>query len=76
MAKGWAGWEAKGRLDTIADKTQTVHKPSADDVKAWRTAAAPLHEEWVKGMKRTGLNTDDLYADLIKTLKKYDSLYE
>jgi TRAP-type C4-dicarboxylate transport system substrate-binding protein len=76
VAKGWADWEAQGRLDTIADATQFVHTPTTSEVEAWRAAAAPLHDEWKAGMKRTGLDADALYTDLVKTLKKHDALYE
>ncbi len=76
VATGWAGWEAKGRIETLADKTQTVHKPTQAEVQAWRKAAAPLYDEWVSGMKRTGLDANAVYGDLVKTLKKHDAYYE
>jgi len=76
VASAWAGWEAQGRLDTIADQSQTVHSPSSSEIEAWKVAAKPLYDSWVKDMKKTRLDADAVYKELQGTLDQHGALYK
>jgi TRAP-type transport system periplasmic protein len=76
MASGWADNEASGREKMIKSGDHKLYKPTPEDVKAWRDAAAPLTAEWKKAVAAKGVDAEAAYNGLIETLKKYNSLYE
>lgn len=76
FASGWADNEASGREKMIASGDHKLYKPTADDVKAWRDAAAPLTAEWKKAVAAKGVDAEVAFSGLIDTLKKYKSLFE
>jgi TRAP-type C4-dicarboxylate transport system substrate-binding protein len=76
FASGWADNEAAGRQKMIASPDHKIYKPTAEDVKAWREAAAPLTAEWKKAVTAKGGDADAIYDGLISTLKKHDSLLD
>jgi TRAP-type C4-dicarboxylate transport system substrate-binding protein len=74
MSAGWADVEANGRNKILADSTHTMHKPNAEQLKAWKTAAAPLTDEWKANIKSKGLGDPDaIYKGMVDALKKYNS---
>ena len=74
MSSGWADVEANGRNKIAADSTHTLHKPNAEQLQLWKTAAAPLTDEWKANIKKKGLgDADAIYKGLVDALKKYNS---
>jgi TRAP-type C4-dicarboxylate transport system substrate-binding protein len=76
MAAGWADWEAAGRTRMKADPEHIFHEPTADDIAAWREAAAPLLDAWKKDVAAKGIDADAADQALRDQLKANDSLYE
>lgn len=76
IAQGWATWEQQGKTDSLADSTQTIHTPTAEETLAWQTAAEPLVAEWVAEVKAAGGDAEAIHADLVDTLKEHNALYE
>ena len=76
FASGWADNEASGREKMIASGDHKLYKPTTDDAKAWRDAAAPLTAEWKKAVIAKGIDAEAAYSGLIETLKKYKSLFQ
>lgn len=74
MASGWADFEAAGRQKIIDEGGHTLYKPTPDEVKLWKDAAAPLTDDWKKGASKAGIDANAAYDGLVTTLKKYDSL--
>jgi TRAP-type transport system periplasmic protein len=75
FASGWADNEAAGRDKMIASGEHKLYKPTADDVKAWRDAAAPLTAEWKKNVAAKGVDAEAAYGGLVDTLKTHNSLF-
>jgi TRAP-type C4-dicarboxylate transport system substrate-binding protein len=69
MAAGWAENEKKGYAEMVAQKTRTVYKPTAAEVKQWRDAMAPLTDQWKKSVKDRGVNADAALNELKTALK-------
>jgi len=73
MSSGWADVEAGGRDKLAADPKHVFHKPTDEQLKLWKDAAAPLTEEWKKSISGKGQDADAIYNSLVDTLKKYNS---
>jgi TRAP-type transport system periplasmic protein len=75
FASGWADNEASGREKMAASSDHKLYKPTAEDAKAWRDAAAPLTAEWKKNVTAKGVDAEAAYGGLTDTLKKHNSLF-
>jgi TRAP-type C4-dicarboxylate transport system substrate-binding protein len=73
LAGGWADFEAAGRERMRADPHQHVYKLSADQMQAWKDAAAPLRTDWAAAVKRTGVDPDTALTELKASIAKYDA---
>lgn len=76
LAEGWGNWEAAGRDKSKADETQTIYTPTAEDLKAWREAAAPLMADWKAEVTKAGLDPEAVYSSLVEELKAEGALAE
>ena len=71
LAGGWGDFEAAGRERMRADPMQHVYKLTANQMQAWRDAAAPLRADWAAAVKRTGADPDAALAELEASIAKY-----
>ena len=51
-------------------------KPTDDEVKLWRDAAAPLVDAWRADVKAKGADPEAIYQSYIEALKRNGSLYQ
>jgi TRAP-type transport system periplasmic protein len=75
ITQGWVDFDHEGRRLLAAAPGHTVYKPTAPELEAWKSAAEPLRAEWIKSVAAKGVDGKKAFADLLETLKKYDSLY-
>jgi len=73
MSTGWADVELRGRERLAAEPGHVMHKPNEEQTKLWKEAAAPLSTEWRASMEKKGLSPDEIYNELVDTLKRYGS---
>jgi len=73
MSSGWADVELRGRDRIIAEPGHIMHKPTEEQAQMWKDAAKPLLDEWRKTVTEKGLDADEIYNDLVETLKRYGS---
>lgn len=73
MSSGWADVELRGRDRIIAEPGHIMHKPTEEQAEMWKDAAKPLLDEWRKTVTEKGLDADEIYNDLVETLKRYGS---
>lgn len=72
----WADFEAAGDEKLRNDPEHTMVELTPEEIDKARQAALPLHKDWQKSVQKTGHNPDQVWSELISTLKKYDSLVE
>ncbi|HBZ42750.1 MAG TPA: C4-dicarboxylate ABC transporter [Maritimibacter sp.] len=58
VAAGWAEDDMAAKEKLMADDSQTFNTPSAEEVQAWRDAAAPLTDEWKEAVSAKGGDAD------------------
>ena len=75
VATGWAEIEAAGKQKAI-DAGHTIYQPTAQDMQAWREAAAPLMTEWEAGVTAAGADPEAVRAGLVEQLKGAGALAE
>lgn len=76
FSTGWADNEAGGRQKMIDSGEHIIYKPSADEVQAWRDAAAPMVGEWMKAAGAKGIDTEKAYDAYVAKLKASNSLFD
>jgi TRAP-type C4-dicarboxylate transport system substrate-binding protein len=76
FSTGWADNEAGGRDKMVADPSHTIYKPTDDEVKLWRDAAAPLLDAWRADVKAKGADPEAIYQSYTEALKRNGALYE
>jgi TRAP-type C4-dicarboxylate transport system substrate-binding protein len=69
IAAGWAANEKKGYAEMKAQKTRTIHSPTAAELKQWHEAMAPITEQWKKSVKDRGVDADAALDELKAALK-------
>lgn len=74
VASGWADSEAKGYAELKARANHTVYTPTAAEAARWRSAAAPLADQWKSGVQGVGLDGDAVLAELRAALKARGAL--
>ncbi|HEX7969261.1 MAG TPA: TRAP transporter substrate-binding protein [Stellaceae bacterium] len=75
VAAPWAEWEAAGRAKIKEEPGHEVYQLNAEQLAAWRKAAAPLTAQWAEGAKRAGVDPDKTLAELKADLAKYKAAY-
>lgn len=76
VASGWVDVEAAGRTQMAASPDHHLHKPTVDEVAAWREAAAPLLDAWKKDVTAKGIDADAAHDALIAQLKTNEALFD
>ena len=59
----WYDFEAAGRAKMKAAAGHEVYALTPDQLKAWKTATAPLQKQWADAVAKTGGNPDALYKE-------------
>src|SRR5216684_955714 len=75
IAAPWAEWEMAGRAKIKEESGHEVYQLTAEQLAAWRKAAAPLTAQWAEGAKRAGVDPDKTLAALKADLAQYQSAY-
>lgn len=76
MPSRWADAEAAGRAKLGALPGHTFYKPTEDELGRWKEATGPLKDEWSKVVTSKGLDADQVWGNLVDSLKKHNSLVE
>lgn len=64
-----------GRQQKIEKSDRKITKVGPDEVKMWREAAKPVHEQWAAAVKKAGHDPDTVLQELKDELKKADTLF-
>jgi TRAP-type transport system periplasmic protein len=75
IASPWADFESSGRDKIKAQAGHEVIAPTASQLAEWRTAAAPLYDEWAGAVRKEGYDPKALFEDLKASLAKYGAAY-
>lgn len=75
VSQGWADADSAARGKMIADETQIMTKPTADEVTAWRQAAEPLIDEWKARVVAKGADADAILQGYLEALDANDAKY-
>ena len=67
----WSDFEFAGRAKMRAAAGHEVYSLIPEQLAAWQSAAAPLHQSWAAAVKKTGGDPDAIMADLKATIAKY-----
>ena len=73
IGKAWGEDEDSGK-ELLRSKGHTIHSLTPAQVDAWKTAAAPMVDRWVKEVSSKGHDGKALLEDLKSELKKRDAL--
>ena len=71
LTSPWHDFEAAGRAKMLAASGHDVYPLTADQLKAWKTAVAPLQKQWAEAVKKVGGNPDEIYKELEASIAKY-----
>ena len=63
VAAPFADFEVAGRAKMKAAAGHEVYALTPDQLKAWKTATAPLQKQWADAVTKTGANPDALYKE-------------
>jgi TRAP-type C4-dicarboxylate transport system substrate-binding protein len=70
VSSPWNTFEAAGRAKMKAAAGHEVYALTPDQVKAWKTATAPLQKQWADAVTKGGGNADALYKEFQDSLAK------
>lgn len=76
VASPWADNEASGRTRIRELPGHELYAPTAEEVAAWRQAAAPLLETWKQDVAARGIDPEAAHAELIEELRRAGALFE
>ena len=77
IASEWAqrDFDARKQVSSAKDAGRTIYSITTQQVAQWRKAAEPLRKQWVDEVTKAGYNADQVWSELIASLKKHDGLY-
>jgi TRAP-type C4-dicarboxylate transport system substrate-binding protein len=70
VSSPWNKFEAAGRAKMKAASGHEVYELTPDQLKAWKTATAPLQKQWAEAVTKGGGNADALYKEFQDSLAK------
>jgi TRAP-type C4-dicarboxylate transport system substrate-binding protein len=78
IASEWAQRDFDARRQVIAakDPGRTIYAINPQQVAQWRKAAEPLRKQWAEEVSKAGYNPEQVWAELIASLKKHNGLYQ
>ena len=77
IASEWAqrDFDARKQVSSAKDAGRTIYSITPQQVAQWRKAAEPLRKQWVDEVTKAGYKADQVWSELIASLKKHDGLY-
>jgi TRAP-type C4-dicarboxylate transport system substrate-binding protein len=78
IATEWAqrDFDARRQVTAMKDPSRTIYSISPQQVAQWRKAAEPLRKQWAEEVSKAGYNADEVWSELVASLKKHDGLYQ
>ncbi len=78
IATEWAqrDFDAHKQVKAMKDAGRTIYSITPQQVAQWRKAAEPLHKQWAEEVTKAGYNADEVWSELVASLKKHDGLYQ
>jgi TRAP-type C4-dicarboxylate transport system substrate-binding protein len=74
VGTSWADFEIAGRTKLLADKAnREVYALTPEQLKAWKTAVAPVQKQWADEVKKRGDDPVAVMKALQQSLTKYKS---
>ena len=74
IGTAWADFEINGRAKLLADKAnRDIYSLSPDQLAAWKTAVAPVRQQWADEVKKRGDDPTAAMKALQQSLTKYKS---
>ena len=74
VGTSWADFEIAGRTKLLADKAKReVYALTPEQLKAWKTAVAPVQKQWADEVKKRGDDPVAVMKALQQSLAKYKS---
>jgi TRAP-type C4-dicarboxylate transport system substrate-binding protein len=73
IGSAWADFEIAGRGKIAAEAGHEVYKLTPEQLAAWRTAVAPVEQQWAEGVKKAGGDPKQVLDSLKASLAKYKS---
>jgi TRAP-type C4-dicarboxylate transport system substrate-binding protein len=74
VAAPWADFEHAGIAKIKAEAGHEVYTLTPQQIAAWKKAAEPLINKWKDGVKKTGVNPDEVMKELRDALAKNNAL--
>jgi len=76
IATEWAqrDFDAHKQVSAMKDG-RTIYSITPQQVALWRKASEPLKKQWAEEVAKAGYNADQVWAELIESLKKHQGLY-
>jgi len=71
LTSPWHDFEAAGRPKMLAAPGHEVYPLTPDQLKAWKTAIAPLQKQWADAVTKAGGNAETIYKELEASIAKY-----
>jgi hypothetical protein len=75
FAGPWSDFEHAGRAKIKAEPGQVLTELTPAQLAEWKQSAAPLHAAWARGVKRVGLDPNQVYAQLQAEIAKHHAGY-
>jgi TRAP-type C4-dicarboxylate transport system substrate-binding protein len=78
IATEWAqrDFDARKQVTAMKDASRTIYSITPQQVAQWRKAAEPLRKQWAEEVTKAGYNADQVWSELVASLKKHDGLYQ
>ena len=74
IGTAWADFEISGRTKLLADKAnREIYALTPDQLAAWKTALAPVRQQWADEVKKRGEDPAVVLKALQQSLSKYKS---
>jgi TRAP-type C4-dicarboxylate transport system substrate-binding protein len=67
----WHEFEAAGRAKMLEASGHEVYPITADQLKTWKTAVAPLQKQWAEAVTKARGDAEAIYKELQESLAKY-----
>jgi TRAP-type C4-dicarboxylate transport system substrate-binding protein len=77
IASEWAqrDFDARRQVSSAKDAGRNIYSITPQQVAQWRKAAEPLRKQWAEEVTKAGYNADQVWSELMASLKKHDGLY-
>jgi len=78
IASEWAqrDFDARKQVSAAKDAGRNIYSITPQQVAQWRKAAEPLRKQWAEEVTKAGYNADQVWSELMASLKKHDGLYQ